>query len=177
MRDGAKNDIYSMTYFKFLLEVVRGVFWPPHFLALVWTGFWGGCLRDQAAVHRLGILRSLTLISQMMQSSLRRLPDVLFGTIEVLNEKSEMVPPRLTALSVPEYRSDIRSISFGGTPQRPQIFQRESRFTELNAFQRSTQYASSPNSHLCSVRTRKSRILSTIALFGVKPECRLWLPL
>ena len=33
----------------------------------------GGCRRDQAVVHRLGMSRSLTLISQMMQSSLQRL--------------------------------------------------------------------------------------------------------
>ena len=35
---------------------------PPHFSALVWTGFYRGCRRDQAAVHRLGMSRSLTLI-------------------------------------------------------------------------------------------------------------------
>ena len=36
----------SLTYFHLLLEFVRGVNWPPHFLALVWTGFWGGCQRS-----------------------------------------------------------------------------------------------------------------------------------
>ena len=30
------------------------MYWPPHFSALVWTGFWGGYPRDQAAVHRFG---------------------------------------------------------------------------------------------------------------------------
>ena len=60
-------------YFQLLLEFVRGVYWPPHFSELVWTEFWGGRQRDQAAVHRLGMSRSLTLILQMMQSSLRRL--------------------------------------------------------------------------------------------------------
>ena len=59
--------------FPVVTGVRRGVYWPPHFSALVWTGFWGGRRRDQAAVHCLGMSRSLTLISQMMQSSLRRL--------------------------------------------------------------------------------------------------------
>ena len=27
--------------FQLLVEFVRGVYWPPHFSALVWTGFWG----------------------------------------------------------------------------------------------------------------------------------------
>ena len=48
----------------------------------------GGCRRDQAAVHHLGMSTSLTLISQMMQSSLWRL-DILLGALEVLNEESE----------------------------------------------------------------------------------------
>ena len=41
-----------------------------------------------------------------------------------------MEPPHFTGLSVPEYGSDIRLISFGGTPQRPKILQRASQFTE-----------------------------------------------
>ena len=59
-------------HFQLLLEFDRGVYWPPHFSALVSTGFWGGCRRDQDSGHRLGMSRSLTLISQMMQSSLQR---------------------------------------------------------------------------------------------------------
>ena len=51
----------------------EGCDWPLHFSALVWTRFWGGCQTDQAAGHHLGMSRSLTLILQMMQSSLRRL--------------------------------------------------------------------------------------------------------
>ena len=47
----------------------------------------GGCRRDEVTVHRLGMSRSLTLISQMMQSSLWRL-DILLGALEVLNEES-----------------------------------------------------------------------------------------
>ena len=39
-------------------------------------------------VHHLGMSRSLTLISQMMQSSLRRL-DILLGALEVPIEASE----------------------------------------------------------------------------------------
>ena len=49
--------------FPVVTGVLRGLYWPPHFSALVWTGFWGGCWRDQAAVHRLRMSRSLTLIS------------------------------------------------------------------------------------------------------------------
>ena len=29
----------SLTYFQLLLNFVRGVYWPPHFSALAWTGF------------------------------------------------------------------------------------------------------------------------------------------
>ena len=47
--------------------------------ALVRTGFWGGCRRDQAAVHRLGMSISLTLMLQMMPSSLRRLEISFWG--------------------------------------------------------------------------------------------------
>ena len=39
----------------------------PDFSVLVWTGCERGCRRDQAAVHRLGMSRSLTLISHVMQ--------------------------------------------------------------------------------------------------------------
>ena len=59
-----------------LFPVVTGVrqgCGPPHFSAIVLTGLSGGCRRDQVAMHRLGMSRSLTLILQMMQSSLRRL--------------------------------------------------------------------------------------------------------
>ena len=67
-------------------------------------------------------------------------------------------------------------IRFGGTPRRPRILQRASRFTESNALYRSTSAASSPyrNSRLCSVRTRRARIRSIIDLFGVKPDRLLW---
>ena len=80
----------SLTYFQLLLEFVRGVYWPPHFSALVWTGFWGGCQIDQAAMHRLGMTRSLTLISQMIQSSAETL-DTLLTALEVLNQESELL--------------------------------------------------------------------------------------
>ena len=59
--------------FPVVTEVRQGCALPPHFSALVWIGFWGGYRRDQVAAHRLGMSRSLTLISQMIQSSLRRL--------------------------------------------------------------------------------------------------------
>ena len=40
--------------FPFVTGVRQGcVLAPTHFSALVWIGLWGGCRRDQAAVHRL----------------------------------------------------------------------------------------------------------------------------
>ena len=80
--------IPSLTDIQLLLESVRCVNWPPHFSAIVWTGFWGGCQRDKDAVHRLGMSKSLTLISQMIvifAGTLR----ILLGALEVLNEGSE----------------------------------------------------------------------------------------
>ena len=71
--------------FQLLLIFVRGVFWPPHFSALVWTGFCGGCQRDQAAVHRLGMSRSLTLIFADDAVTLVETQDILLGVLEVLN--------------------------------------------------------------------------------------------
>ena len=54
-------------------------------------------VRDQAVVHHLGMSRSLTLISQMMQSSLQRL-DILFGALEVLIEESELLGLRVSCI-------------------------------------------------------------------------------
>jgi len=78
-------------------EFVRGVCWPPHFSVLVRTGFWGGCRRDQAAVHRFGMSRSLTLTSQMMQSSFRR-PWISFWGPGVLNLASEPLGLRVSCV-------------------------------------------------------------------------------
>ena len=48
-------------------------------------------------VNRLGMSRSLTLISQMMQSSLQRLwIDILLGDCKVLNEESEQLGLRVS---------------------------------------------------------------------------------
>ena len=79
------SDLFPVT-----TGICQGMYWPPHFSVLVWTRFRGGCQRDQAAVHRLGMSRSLTLISQMMQSSFWRL-DILLGTLQVLSEESELL--------------------------------------------------------------------------------------
>ena len=54
--------VQSLTYFQLLPELVRGVYWTPHFSTLVWTGFWGGYQRGQAVMHYLGTSGSLTLI-------------------------------------------------------------------------------------------------------------------
>ena len=32
--------------FLVITRVIRGVYWPPHFSALAWTGFWGECQRS-----------------------------------------------------------------------------------------------------------------------------------
>ena len=72
------------------------MYWPPHFSALVWIGFQGGCRIDQAAVCRLGMSRSLTLILQMMQSSLRRYWISFLAVLEVLNEESEPLGLRIS---------------------------------------------------------------------------------
>ena len=75
--DGTESAVRCGGTISDLFPVVTGVrqgcVLAPHYSALVRTGFWGGCRRDQAVVHRLGMSRSLTLISQMMQSSLQRL--------------------------------------------------------------------------------------------------------
>ena len=60
-----------------------------HFSALVWTGCWGGCRRDQAAVHRLGMSRSLTLIFADDAFIFAETLDTLLGALEVLNEEPE----------------------------------------------------------------------------------------
>ena len=36
----------TISDFQLLLEFIRGVYWPPHFSALEWTGFWGVCQRE-----------------------------------------------------------------------------------------------------------------------------------
>ena len=46
-------------------------------------------------MHSFGMSRSLTLISQMMQSYLRRL-DIFLGALEVLNEESELLGLRVS---------------------------------------------------------------------------------
>ena len=56
----------------------------------------GENVRDQAAVHHLGMSRSLTLISQIMQSSLQRELEILLGALEVLNEDSEPLGLRVS---------------------------------------------------------------------------------
>ena len=86
----------SLTYFQLLLEFVRGVYWPPHFSVLVWTGFWGGCWRDQAAVHRLGMSRSLTFIFTDDAVIFVKTLDILLEALEVLNEESEPLGLRVS---------------------------------------------------------------------------------
>ena len=41
--------------FPVVTGVHQGCVQPPHLSALVWTGFWGVCRRDQAVVHHLGM--------------------------------------------------------------------------------------------------------------------------
>ena len=60
--DGCISDLFPIS-----TGVLQGCVLAPMLSVLVWTGFWGRCQRDQAAVHRLGMLRSLTLISQIVE--------------------------------------------------------------------------------------------------------------
>ena len=81
--------------FPFVPGVYQRCVLAPHFSALVQTGFWGGCRRDQAAVHRLGRSIFLTLISQMMVIFAETL-NILLGALEVLNEESEPLGLRIS---------------------------------------------------------------------------------
>ena len=98
--------IASLTYFQLLLEFVKGVYWPPHFSALVWTGFWGGCRRDQAAVHRLGMSRSSDLDFADEAVIFAETLDILLGALKVLNEKSEPL-----GLRVPWVKTKIQAFN------------------------------------------------------------------
>ena len=126
------------TCFYLLLELIRGVYWPPHFSVLVWTGFWGGCQRDQAAVLHLGMSRSLALISQMMQSSLQRL-DILFGALKVLNEELEQLELRVSWVTTKiQAFNDILDAAILSLP----IFGEDDEVTERFTFLGSDIYAS-----------------------------------
>ena len=47
---GTISDLFAVVH-----GVCQGCELAPQFSALVWTGFWGRCRRDQAAVLRLGM--------------------------------------------------------------------------------------------------------------------------
>ena len=78
----------SPTYFQLLLEFFRGVYWPPHFSALIWTGFWGGCQKYQAEVYHLGILRTSDDFRDDAVIFAETL-DILVRVHEALKEESE----------------------------------------------------------------------------------------
>ena len=81
--------IPSLTYFQLLLEFVRGVSWPPHFSALVWTGFWRGCLREQSAsfgnvnMSDLDFADDAVIFAETL--------NILLGALKVLNEEPELL--------------------------------------------------------------------------------------
>ena len=55
-----------------VIGVCQGCVLAPTLFNACMDWILGRCLRDEAVVHRLGMSRSLTLISQMMQSFLQR---------------------------------------------------------------------------------------------------------
>ena len=69
----------SLTYFQLLLEFLNVVYWPTHFSALVWTGFWGGC-RD-VKISDLDFTHDAVIFAETM--------DILLWALEVLIEESE----------------------------------------------------------------------------------------
>ena len=75
-----------------------GVYWDPQFSALVWTGFWGECRRDQAVVHHLGMSRSLTFIFTDDAVIFVKTLDILLEALEVLNEESELLGLRVSSV-------------------------------------------------------------------------------
>ena len=79
----------GLTKFQLLLEFVRGVHWPPHFSALVWTGFWGGCQRDRSCsasfwnvkISDLDFADDAVIFAEMLH--------ILMVALKALNEESE----------------------------------------------------------------------------------------
>ena len=57
----------------------------------------GRCRRDQAALHRLGMSRSLTLISQMI-AIFAETRDILLVAFGVLNEESKSLGLRVSSV-------------------------------------------------------------------------------
>ena len=78
--------IPSPTCFQLLPEFVKGVYWHPHFSALVWTGFWGGCRRDQACSASFGNVKISDLDFTDDAVIFAETLDILLGALEVLNE-------------------------------------------------------------------------------------------
>ena len=78
----------SSTYFQLLLEFVRGVYWPPHSLVLVWTGFWGGCQRSSCGAS-FGNVKISDLDFADDAAIFAETLDIILGALEVLNEESE----------------------------------------------------------------------------------------
>jgi len=76
----------SLTYFQLLLEFDRGVYWPPHFLVLVRTGFWRGFLErsrcrasfENVRISDLDVADDAVIFAEMM--------DILMGALKALEE-------------------------------------------------------------------------------------------
>ena len=97
------------------------MYWPPHFSALAWTGFWGGCRRDQAAVQAAVKISDLIFTDDAVIFA--KTPDILLGALEALNEELELLGLRVSwvktkiqafndildaaILSVPVYGEDV----------------------------------------------------------------------
>ena len=74
----------SLTYFQLLMEFIRGVYSPPHFLALVWTGFWRGRQRSSCGAS-FGNVKISDLDFTDDAVVFAETPDILLGALEVLN--------------------------------------------------------------------------------------------
>ena len=80
--------IPSLTYFQLLLQFVGGVHWPPHFSALVGTGFWEDvceiklrCIVWDVKISDLDFADDAVIFAETL--------DILLEALEVLNEESE----------------------------------------------------------------------------------------
>ena len=79
----------SLTYLQLLLEFVRGVCWPPHFSALVWTGLSGGLSERSSCLASFGNVKISDLDFADDAGIFVETLDILMGALKVLNVDSE----------------------------------------------------------------------------------------
>ena len=109
--------IPSPTYFQLLLEFIRGVYWPPHFSALVWTLVWILRLSDRSScgasfgnvkISDLDFADDAVIFAETL--------DILLGTLEPLGFRVSWVKTKIQAfndildaamLSIPVCSEDV----------------------------------------------------------------------